>query len=86
MRGCYEYPFTAVAGQDKLKLALILNAVNPRIGGVLISGDKGTAKSTLVRALAAVSDKTVTEIPLNVTEDRLVGTLDISAAVNGGER
>lgn len=72
MRGCYEYPFTAVAGQDKLKLALILNAVNPRIGGVLISGDKGTAKSTLVRALAAVSDKTVTEIPLNVTEDRLV--------------
>ena len=77
MRGCYEYPFTAVVGQDKLKLALILNAVNPRIGGVLISGDKGTAKSTLVRALAAVSDKTVTEIPLNVTEDRLVGTLDI---------
>lgn len=85
MRGCYEFPFTAVAGQENVKLALILNAINPRIGGVLISGEKGTAKSTLVRALATISDKTVTEIPLNVTEDRLVGTLDISAIVNSGK-
>jgi len=45
-------PFTAIVGQDQMKFALILNAVQPRIGGVLIRGDKGTAKSTAVRALA----------------------------------
>ena len=45
-------PFTSIVGQDDMKFALILNAVNPRIGGVLIRGDKGTAKSTAVRALA----------------------------------
>jgi len=45
-------PFTAIVGQEKMKKSLILNAVNPRIGGVLIRGEKGTAKSTAVRALA----------------------------------
>ncbi|NMG82666.1 MAG: putative cobaltochelatase [Methanosarcinales archaeon] len=44
-------PFTAIVGQEKMKKALILNAINPRIGGVLIRGEKGTAKSTAVRAL-----------------------------------
>ncbi len=48
------YPFSAIVGQDELKLALLLNAVNPKIGGVLIRGEKGTAKSTAVRALAAL--------------------------------
>ncbi len=48
------YPFSAIVGQDGLKQALILNAVNPAIGGVLIRGEKGTAKSTAVRALAAL--------------------------------
>jgi len=47
-------PFTAIIGQEQMKLALILNAINPRIGGVLIRGEKGTAKSTAVRALASV--------------------------------
>lgn len=46
------YPFSAIVGQERLKLALALNAINPRIGGVLIRGEKGTAKSTAVRALA----------------------------------
>ncbi|MHA2301271.1 MAG: magnesium chelatase, partial [Candidatus Thorarchaeota archaeon] len=45
-------PFTSIVGLTKLKLALILNGVNPRIGGVLISGAKGTGKTTVVRALA----------------------------------
>jgi protoporphyrin IX magnesium-chelatase (EC 6.6.1.1) len=45
-------PFTAIVGQEKMKKALILNAINPKIGGVLIRGEKGTAKSTAVRALA----------------------------------
>ena len=45
-------PFTAIVGQDTMKNALILNAINPRIGGILIRGEKGTAKSTAVRALA----------------------------------
>lgn len=48
------YPFTALIGQDKMKKGLLLNAVNPRLGGVLVRGEKGTAKSTAVRALAAL--------------------------------
>lgn len=48
----YIYPFTAIVGQKKMKTALILNVINPLLGGVLIRGEKGTAKSTAVRALA----------------------------------
>ena len=48
------YPFSAIVGQDDLKLALLLNAVSPEVGGVLVRGEKGTAKSTAVRALAGL--------------------------------
>jgi Mg-chelatase subunit ChlI len=48
------YPFTAIVGQERMRRALILNAINPRIGGVLIRGERGTAKSTAARALAAL--------------------------------
>ena len=54
MRSAARYPFAAVVGHDDLRLALLLNAVHPAIGGVLVRGEKGTAKSTAVRALAAL--------------------------------
>ena len=49
-----RFPFSAIAGQDELKLALLLTAVDPLIGGLLAFGDRGTGKSTAVRALAAL--------------------------------
>ena len=122
----YSYPFTAIVGQDRMKLALVLNAINPAIGGVLIRGEKGTGKSTAVRALArllpeqevvagchfgcdpanrehlclecrarlreAGSLPTVTrrmrvvELPINASEDRVVGTIDLEAALKEGSR
>lgn len=54
MSNAPHYPFTAVVGMDDLRLALLLNAVSPAVGGVLVRGEKGTAKSTAVRALAAL--------------------------------
>lgn len=53
-RSNVRFPFSAIVGQDQMKLALLLNAINPAIGGVLIRGNKGTAKSTAVRALGAL--------------------------------
>ncbi len=55
--GRFVFPFTALLGQEKMKKALLLNAVNLRLGGVLVRGEKGTAKSTAVRALAALLPK-----------------------------
>ena len=64
-----HYPFTAIVGQDDMKLAPSLIAVQPAIGGVLISGERGTAKTTAVRALPAVlgGNIRVIELPLNAS-------------------
>lgn len=118
------FPFTAIVGQEQMKLALMLNVINPTIGGVLIMGEKGTAKSTAVRALAELLPEMtvakacsfncdpigflctscrdvlaedghlhqekrrmrVVELPLGITEDRLVGSLDIEHAIKQGEK
>lgn len=113
------FPFAAIVGQEEMRRALILTAIDPRIGGVLIFGDRGTGKSTAVRALAALLPKIravegcpvnsarvddcpdwaevrsrrivarpapVVDLPLGVTEDRVVGALDIERALTRGEK
>jgi magnesium chelatase subunit D len=84
------YPFTAIVGHDRLRLALVLCAVRPEIGGVLIRGEKGTAKSTAVRGLAQVLSKVdaesaLVELPIGATEDRVVGSLDLQRVLGEGE-
>lgn len=126
MKRVSPYPFTAIVGQDAMKRALILNVINPSLGGVLIKGEKGTAKSTAVRALAellpnrkevkgcrchcnpndsitycedcvqrvengekleSVEGKMrVVDLPVNATEDRVVGSLDIEHAIKYGKK
>jgi magnesium chelatase subunit D len=93
------YPFSAIVGHDRLRLALLLCAVRPEIGGVLIRGEKGTAKSTAVRALAHVLAAVgaaeaatsggggghLVELPIGATEDRVVGSLDLQKVLRDGE-
>ncbi|OBI34083.1 hypothetical protein A5709_20840 [Mycobacterium sp. E1386] len=86
------YPFSAIVGHDQLRLALLLCAVRPEIGGALIRGEKGTAKSTAVRGLAALlSEATgdagagLVEMPLGATEDRVIGSLDLQRVLRDGE-
>ena len=84
------YPFSAIVGHDRLRLALVLCAIRPEIGGVLIRGEKGTAKSTAARALAAVLAQVdpatrLVELPIGATEDRVIGSLDLQKVLRDGE-
>ena len=78
------YPWSAVVGQDALKRALILCAIDPGIGGVLLSGPRGVAKTTLARALAQLVEGAFVELPLGASEERVTGTLDLSAVLRDG--
>ena len=62
------FPFTAIVGQEEMKLALILNVIDPKIGGVIIMGDRGTGKSTAIRAIADLLPKiqVVEDSPFNL--------------------
>lgn len=80
-----SYPFTAIIGQEPMKKALLLNWINPKIGGVLIYGEKGTAKSTAVRAFSALVCTRFVEVPLGISEERLVGTVDVEATLSTGQ-
>ena len=82
-----SYPFAAVVGQEQAKRAILIALVNPKAGGLLISGVTGTAKSVLVRGSATLSgSRKLLNLPLNVTEDMLFGSIDLEYAVSKGER
>ncbi|WP_341647002.1 ATP-binding protein [Thauera sp. SDU_THAU2] len=85
-----RYPFAALHGQPRLRTALLLAAVDPLIGGVLIEGPRGTAKSTSARALAELLPKDhgggrFVDLPLGTSEEQLVGSLDLEAALQDGQ-
>jgi len=84
--GTAPFPLSAVVGQEDLKLALLLHAVDPKLGGVLIRGEKGSGKSTAARALATLvgDGAPFVELPIGATEDRVVGTLDLEGALLEG--
>ena len=80
-----NFPFTAVSGQSLFKTALILAAINPGIGGVLVNGPRGTAKSTLARGFADILPNELQNfvtLPLSATEEMLVGTLDLQLVLS----
>lgn len=76
------FPFAALIGQAPLQQALLLAAIDPALGGVLVTGPRGTAKSTAARALAELlPEGQLVNLPLGASEDRLIGTLDIETAL-----
>ncbi|CAA7603225.1 von Willebrand factor type A domain protein [Acididesulfobacillus acetoxydans] len=81
------FPFAAMVGQEQVKRALLIASVNPKVAGVLVSGAKGTGKSTMVRGLAeVVATGKMAELPLSVTEDMLFGSLDLTYALAQGTK
>ena len=82
-----RYPLTAIVGQEHARRALSIALVNPRAGGLLISGTRGTAKSVLVRATAPFTPTgQIMELPLGASEDMIFGTIDMETALQKGER
>ncbi len=80
------FPFAAICGMEKAKEAILLTLVNPHAGGLLLSGEKGTGKSTLARSARELLDAPWTEVPISVTEDRLFGSIDAEEAIRSGHK
>ena len=80
--------FSQFIGQEEAKLGLILNAIDPRCGGLLLVGGKGSGKSTLVRLARGIVPKETpfVDLPLNVTEDSLLGGIDLEQTLRSGQR
>ncbi|MBS1254920.1 MAG: Magnesium-chelatase 38 kDa subunit [Deltaproteobacteria bacterium] len=88
----YTFPFTAIVGMDLVKRSLLYHAIDPTLGGLLLMGHRGCAKSTLARSfreiLPAPADKQkipFVEVPLGTTEDRLLGSIDASRLLEDGD-
>ena len=82
-----RYPLTAIVGQERARRALSIALINPQVGGLLISGTRGTAKSVLVRAAAPFTQAAgLIELPLGASEDMVFGTIDVETALQKGER
>ncbi|POR27945.1 hypothetical protein BWK58_03990 [Flavobacterium columnare] len=82
-----SFPFTAICGQDDFKLALLLCMIDPSLGGVLVQGDKGTGKTTTVRALQGLMKNIETDfpfvnLPIGATEDRVLGAIHLERLIN----
>ncbi len=80
------FPFAAICGAKKAKEAILLTLVNPHAGGLLLSGEKGTGKSTLVRSARELLDAPWVEVPISITEDRLFGAIDAEEAIRSGHK
>jgi len=85
----FKINFSDFVGQENSKLALILNAIEPACGGILLTGKKGTGKSTLLKAFKDIADSLdipFIEVPMNVTEEALLGGIDIEETIRQGKR
>lgn len=81
-----NFPFSAVLGLNHAKTAILVVLVNPRAGGLLISGPQGIGKSTLMRSTQELIERPWRDIPVSVTEDRLFGTIDTEKAIYSGQK
>jgi magnesium chelatase subunit I len=80
-----QFPFSALQDQADLQTALLITAIDPRIGGILIQGPRGTAKSTSARAIAELlPDGELVNLPLGASEEQLIGSLDLEQALQQG--